>query len=412
MRGGARALARSVRLHGRLGLSPGGTVVVAGSVAQRPGNGGHAWVFLQYLLGFQKLGRPVLFLDRLEPEMCVDSAGRQSEPEESINVEYLQRVLEGFSLADRYSVLCPEGRTVGLTREQVLDEVAGAALVLNVNGFIDDEEILGRARLRVFLDIDPGFPHMWRALGLHDAFRGHDAYVTVGESIGRPECSIPTGGRDWITTPQPVVLDHWPVAPLSGAPGEPDGSAFSSVGSWRGPFGTIEYEGVTYGLRVHEFRKFADLPRLVEERLELALDIDDADETDLELLRSSGWSLVNPREAAADPWRYRKFVQGSRAEFMVAKNIYVRSQSGWFSDRSICYLASGKPVLAQETGFSRHHPVGRGLLAFRTLEEAAAGVREIAADYDGHCRAARALAEERFSSDRILPRLLSELRVA
>jgi hypothetical protein len=387
-------------------LSADGTVVVAGSVAQRPGNGGHTWVFLQYLLGFRRLGRPVLFLDRLEPEMCVDAAGRQCDPEESINAEYLSRVLDGFSLGERYSVLCPNGRTLGLSREQVLDEVARADLLLNVNGFIDDEEVLGSARTRVYLDIDPGFPHMWRALGLHDAFRGHDAFVTVGESIGRPECTIPTGGRDWITTPQPIVLDQWPAQ-------QPSGEAFSSVGSWRGPFGTIEYEGVTYGLRVHEFRKVADLPRRVPgERFELALDIDAADAADLELLRSSGWSLVDPREAAADPERYREFVQSSRAEFMVAKNIYVRSQSGWFSDRSICYLASGKPVLAQETGFSRHHPVGRGLLAFRTLDEAAAGVREIAADYEAHCRDARSLAEERFSSDKILARLLSELRVA
>jgi hypothetical protein len=387
------------------GTSPGGTVVVAGSVAQRPGNGGHTWVFLQYLLGFRKLGRPVLLLDRLEAEMCVDADGRPCDPERSINIEYLHRVLDGFSLADRYAVLCEGGRTIGLDRERVLEEVAHAELLLNVNGFIDDEEVLARAQLRVFLDIDPGFPHMWRALGLHDAFRGHDAYVTVGESIGRPGCSIPTAKRNWITTPQPVVLDEWPAQ-------APDGGSFSSVGSWRGPFGPIEYEGVTYGLRVHEFRKFAELPRLVDEPFELALEIDAADESDLELLRSNGWSLVDPREVAADPWRYRRFVQGSRAEFMVAKNIYVQSQSGWFSDRSICYLASGRPVLAQDTGFSRHHPVGEGLLAFRTLEEAAEGVERIADDYEAHCGAARALAEERFGSDRVLSRLLSELRVA
>jgi hypothetical protein len=246
---------------------------------------------------------------------------------------------------------------------------------------------------------------MWRALGLHDAFQGHDIYVTVGESVGAPECTIPTGGIDWITTPQPVVLEHWPSQAGRGR-------AFTSVGSWRGPFGPIEFEGATYGLRVHEFRKFADLPRRVSEPLEIALDIDEADARDVELLRSAGWTLRDPRSVAADPWRYRSYVQESRAELMVAKNLYVQSRSGWFSDRSICYLASGRPVLAQDTGFSRHHPVGEGLLAFTTLDEAAEGVERIGADYALHSRAARKLAEERFDSDRVLGRLLGELGVA
>ena len=386
-------------------MSRQGTIAVAGSVAQRPGNGGHTWVFLQYLLGFRKLGWEVLFLDRLESEMCVDANGRPTDPEHSVNLQYLDRVFRRFELGDRYAVFDRGGGTIGLPRERVLEEVARAALVINVNGFFDDDEVLAQAPLRVYFDIDPGFAHMWRALGLHDAFHGHDLYVTVGESVGSPECAIPTGGIDWITTPQPVVLDHWP--PQSG-----HGRAFTSVGSWRGPFGPIEFEGVTYGLRVHEFRKFADLPRRVSEPLEIALDIDEADAKDVELLRSAGWTLSDPRTVAADPWRYRSYVQESSAELMVAKNIYVQSRSGWFSDRSICYLASGRPVLAQDTGFSRHHPVGEGLLAFTTLDEAVAGVEEISAGYERHGRAARELAEERFGSDRVLGRLLGQLGIA
>jgi hypothetical protein len=383
-----------------------GTIVVAGSVAQRPGNGGHTWVFLQYLLGFRKLGWEVLFLDRLEPEMCVDSQGRPAEVERSFNVEYLERVFSRFALDDRYSVFYGDRRTIGLSREQVLQEVGEAALLLNVNGFFDDEEVLARAARRVYFDIDPGFAQMWRALRLHDAFRGHDAYVTVGESVGLPECTIPTDGIDWITTPQPVLLDRWPAQSGNGS------GAFTSVGSWRGPFGPIDYEGVRYGLRVHEFRRFAELPHLVSEPLEIALDIDEADAADVELLRSAGWTLRDPREVAADPCRYRSYVQESSAELMVAKNMYVQSRSGWFSDRSICYLASGRPVLAQETGFSRHHPVGLGLLAFSTLDEAVAGVKRIGADYATHSRAARELAAERFDSNRVLGRLLGELGVA
>jgi hypothetical protein len=382
-----------------------GTIVLAGSVAQRPGNGGHTWVFLQYLLGFRELGWEVLFLDRLEPGMCVDAKGRPADVERSVNLAYLDRVLGEFDLRDRYSVFGAGGRTHGLRRERVIDEVGRAALLLNVNGFFEDDDVMSKAGLRVYLDIDPGFAHMWRALGLHDAFRDHDRYVTVGENVGQPDCSIPTGGIDWITGPQPVVLDEWPAR---AGPGR----AFTSIGSWRGPFGPIEFEGVTYGLRVHEFRKFADLPRRVAVPLEIALDIDEADAADVELLRSGGWAIRDPRAVASDPFRYRSYVQDSTAELMVAKNIYVQSGSGWFSDRSICYLASGRPVLAQDTGYGRNHRVGEGLLAFSTPDEAVDGIERITADYPRHCKAARELAEEEFASDRVLGRLLEKLGVA
>jgi hypothetical protein len=198
------------------------------------------------------------------------------------------------------------------------------------------------------------------------------------------------------------VLDEWPA---QSSPGD----GFTSVGSWRGPFAPIEYEGETYGLRVHEFRRFAGLPRLVTPPLEVALDIDDADGSDLERLREGGWKLRDPREIAADPWRYRSYLQDSSAELMVAKNIYVRSRSGWFSDRSICYLASGRPVLAQETGWSAHHPAGEGLLAFSSVEEAAEGVERIDRDYRRHASAARALAEEQFESSRVIGDLVRKL---
>ena len=386
-------------------MSANGTIAVAGSVAQRPFSGGHTWVFLQYLLGLRKLGWDVLLLDQLEPEMCVDAEGRPAGVERSVNVEYLDRVLSAFGLGDRYAVFHGSGHSVGLSRADILKEMERAAAVINVNGFFEDREVLAKAGVRVYLDIDPGFAHMWRALGLHDAFHDHDIYVTVGESLGRPECTIPTAGIEWVTTPQPVVLEHWPT-------GADPGAAFTSIGAWRGPFAPIEYEGATYGLRVHEFRRFADLPRRVSSPFEIALDVDAADTADIELLREGGWSLRDPREVAADPWRYRAYLQGSSAELMVAKNMYVRSRSGWFSDRSICYLASGRPVLAQDTGFSNHHPVGEGLLAFSSIEEAIEGVERITSDYERHSRAARRLAEERFESARVIGRLLQKLGVA
>jgi hypothetical protein len=379
------------------------TVVIAGSLAQKPRHGGHTWVFLQYLLGFKRLGWDVLFLDQLGPDACRDENGRPCPPDESLNLRYLREVLGRFGLGGAFAVVCDGGRRfLGLPRAQVLERTRRSAFLLNVMGFLKDEEVLASAPRRVFLDIDPGFGQMWKELGLHDPFAGHDDFVTIGENVGRPGCEVPTCGLAWVTTPQPVVLDHWPPAG-----GHVRG--YTSVASWRGAYGPVEYRGKTYGLRVHEFRKFAALPRLSGRPFEVALDIHPSEVGDLELLRANGWSLAGPVAVAGDPWAYQEFIRGSRAELMVAKNMYVETQSGWFSDRSICYLASSKPVLAQDTGLEGLYPVGEGLLTFRTLEEALAGVEEVEADYARHARAARAVAEECFDSDRVLSRLVAKI---
>ena len=381
------------------------TILIAGSLAQRPGYGGHAWVFLQYLLGFRRLGWDVLFLDWLDETMCRDRAGNPCLIEDSWNLAYLRGVMREHGLDDAWSLNYNQGqRTLGRPREEVVDVAGHAELLINVMGFLSDWEILERPRKRVFLDIDPGFGQMWQDLGLATVFGGHDAYVTIGENIGQADCEIPLCGKEWITTPQPVVLEHWPVT----AP-RPDG-AFTSIVSWRGPFGPVEYAGKTYGLRVHEFRKFVELPRLTGEHFELALDIDASEVKDIALLKDNAWNLMDPRTVVSEPGDYRAFIQQSKAELMVAKNMYVQSRGGWVSDRSICYLASGRPVLAQETGFSRNHPSGEGLLSFANLDEAQAGVEEICRNYDRHCRAARRVAEEQFDSDKILWRLLEQVR--
>jgi hypothetical protein len=381
-----------------------GSMVLAGSLAQRPGSGGHTWVFLQYLLGFKRLGWEVLFLDALRPEMCADEQGNACSLEQSCNLRYFLDVMARFGLEGSFALFYDQaGHSVGLGREEVLARVERSAFLLNVMGYLGDAEILARARRRVFLDIDPGFGQMWRELGLCDVFKGHDAFVTIGENIGRPDCSIPVCGLRWITSPQPVVLEHWPAAE--------GGDGFTSVASWRGLFGPVDYEGKTYGLRVHEFRKFARLPRRTGQPFRLALNIHPAEKKDLAMLAENGWRLVDPAEAAGDPWRYQGFIHSSRAEFMTAKNMYVAANCGWFSDRSICYLASGKPVLAQDTGIRRLYPTDEGLLTFSTLEEAAAGVEAINRDYSRHARAARRIAEEYFDSDKVLTRMLSKLGV-
>ncbi len=382
-------------------------IAISGSLAQRPAAGGHAWVFLQYLLGLRRLGGEVLFLDRLEPAMCRDKAGGPCGVEESFNLRYLRELMAAFGLSDSYALGFNGGRQwLGQSREHVLDFVGESALLIDVMGFLKDSDVAAAAPRRAFLDIDPGVPQMWRALGLADMLSGYDDYVTIGENIGRPGCPIPTCGLNWITMRQPIVLEHWPAT----VPEE--SGAITSVGSWRGPFAPIEYEGRTYGLRVHEFRKFADLPRRIARRCEFALNIHPSESRDLALLEADGWQLVDPRTVASSPAAYQAYVQNSWAEFMVAKNMYVQSQCGWFSDRSICYLASGKPVLAQDTGIRELYPVTDGLLVFSDLEEAVAAVERLEEDYPRHALAARKVAEDYFDSDRVLSDLLSKLGIS
>ncbi len=382
------------------------SIVIAGSLAQRPGNGGHASVFLQWLLGFKRLGWKVLFVDRLEPEMCVDAVGQPASFATSENVRYFRQVLEQAGLQNDYALLYDNGQEcLGRTRNELLAKIKNSDFVLNVMGFLTDEELLSAAKRRVFLDIDPGFGQMWNALGKANIFAGHDQFVTIGENVGQPDCLVPTCGLEWITTPQPIVLDEWPFVPPV------QDSQFTSVVSWRGPFGPIEFQGETYGLRVHEFRKFVELPRRAGVPFRLTIDIHPSEVKDIAQLQENGWKLEDPRVTASDPDTYRKYIKNSAAEFMVAKNMYVKTRGGWFSDRSLCYLASGRPVLAQDTGFSDRYPCGEGLLAFSTLDEAAAGVQTIQRDYEQHCHAARRIAEMYFASDRVLTNLVKKLEL-
>ena len=226
----------------------------------------------------------------------------------------------------------------------------------------------------------------------------HDAFVTVGANIGSDDCAVPTCGLHWIPTRPPVVLEHWPraTAPRLG---------FTTVASWRGAFAPVDYHGHTYGLRVHQFRRFAELPDRTGKTFDVALDIHPAEEPDLALLAKYGWRLLDPLDAAGEPESFARFVAESAAEFMVAKGMYVDTRGGWFSDRSACYLACGRPVLAQQTGLDAY-PTGLGLVPFSTLDDAIGAVESITATYDRHAAAARELAEAYFDSDLVLTQLI------
>ena len=370
-------------------------IAVAGSVAQRPFIGGHAWAFVQYLVGLRLLGHDVVFVDRLTTDMAPE------EGQKDACIRWFQETARAAEL-EHSSALLLEDRTVGLTRAELRRRLGACELLLNFMGFLDDPELLSLPERRAYVDIDPGFPQLWHELGLYDGFRGHDDFVTVALNINRPGCGIPRCGLRWIPTAHPVVLDHWPV--------KGNGSALTSVGAWRGPYASIQY-GTRYGLRVHEFRRFLELPRLTDVRFELALDIDPGDAEDICKLRQHGWTLLSPRQVAGDLKAYQRFVQRSWGEFMVAKNMYVATASGWFGDRSICYLATGKVVIAQDTGLSDHLPVDRGLLTFSSLEEAVLAVEAAQREPTRHARAARAIAEQHFEARKVLRRLLNELGV-
>jgi hypothetical protein len=231
----------------------------------------------------------------------------------------------------------------------------------------------------------------------------HTHFATVGQCLGQGDCPIPDCGRDWISTLPPVALEHWPA---ESAP--PRYDAFTSVGHWRS-YGSIEYDGILYGQRAHSLRELIELPRLSGSRFELALGIHPDETSDLEALDANDWELLDPYDVAGSPGDYAEFVRGSKAELSVAKSGYVASRSGWFSDRSACYLASGRPVVAQETGFSDFLPTGDGLLTFATAAEAADAVATVEADLGRHAAAARALAEEHLDARKVLTRLLDRL---
>ena len=367
-------------------------VVVAGALARRVEYGGHVWALLQWVLGLARMGHPVLFLDRLEPAPGLRRSRR---------VEHFVGVMRMFGLDESFSLdLGPDEEPVGRSRSDVLRALLGADFLLNIMGYLTDPRMLGAARRRVFLDIDPGFPQMWHALGYCDMFAGHDAFFTVGRNVGRPECTIPTGGLDWIPVNPPVVTALWPWASEDG------GRHFTSVGSWRGPYDPVVFRGETYGLRVHEFRKFRSVARDSGLPFEVALEIEPEDEADAEALVTGGWHLVDPRDVAGGPLRYRHYVRASRCEFQVAKNMYVRSRSGWVSERTACYLACGRPALVQDTGLDADLGGGEGLVTYGTPEEAVEGARRIDADWHRHARAARSLAMEHFDARRVLPGLV------
>ena len=371
-------------------------IVTSGWGAGYPEGGGMQWLNLHYLAGLRALGVEGFWLDILKPR----KEGSKRSVEEMI--ENFGAQCERFGFGDHWAVLYDDHEVLRMSRQQLLALCDDCALLVNLCGALQNDELLRRIQRRAYFDLDPGFTQIWA----HDwdmNFSKHSLFFTVGLNVGQPGFSIPLRGIEWQTFTPPVALEYWPV--------QTDTSAgnFTTIGQWRGQ--SAVWKGEAYWPKREEFLRFIELPRRTAQPIELALLIHESEVDDLAALRSNGWRLVDPHQAARGCDGMRSYIQQSRAEFSVAKGGYVKTRSGWFSDRTVCYLASGRPALVQDTGFSRHLPTGRGLLAFTTMEEAVRGIESINADYAAHCAAARQLAEEKFAAPKVLQSILERAGV-
>lgn len=370
------------------------TVAIAGALASKPFNGGEAWVRMSWVEAFRRLGCAVIFIEevpRVEP----------------VGVDWFQSVTSSFGLSDRAWLVDRTGRVVvGPSPADLPDRLGEADIVINISGNLRCLHLVGRPRLRVYLDLDPGFTQLWHVNQIGDLrLEAHDAHLTIGENIGQECCTIPTGGFGWIPTRQPVVLDRWPMTEFATPP------RFTTVTTWRGPYGAVEGNGEVYRGKHQQFRRVATLPGWVEQEFEIATTFNEADIGDRLMLESEGWRITPATDVAGSTAGFQRFIQDSWAEFSVAHGVYVETNSGWFSDRSTRYLASGRPVLIQDTGWARSHDISEGAVTFRDVEGAVSGAGEIAGAYPRHAQAARVLAETFFDSDNVARNVLTRLQL-
>ena len=369
-------------------------IVCSGYLVRCP-LGGLSWHHLQYLVGFKRLGHEVTFFEHYGcPDSCYDAARNIMTSDASYGIAYLQELLRPYGLDDRWCYLAEDGTTYGMPRKQLAKICRECDVYFNLSNLNWIPE-LEHCQRRVLVDTDPVLTQIG-AIGMGGPFSRYHALFTYGANVHQPGCEMPTGGVHWLPTKQPVVLDLWPTA-------VPDRSApFRTVINWK-PHRDVKHEGRVYGQKDREFEPFFSLPRDTGQPMELAVN---APAAVRERLLTGGWRLADPLAITRDPWTYQRYIQAARGEFCVAAHAYVSTWCGWFSDRSAGYLASGRPVVLQDTGFSEWLRTGCGVIAFRTREEAIAGIGEINRRYEFHCQAARELAEEYFDARKVLRHLI------
>jgi hypothetical protein len=385
-----------------------GAIVVFGIAFLYP-LAGVTWQFLHYLIALRRLGWDPYYVED-SSRWVYDAALGDFTPDPTRNIAAVVPALEAHGFGQRWAYRAQGlgGRCFGLSDTRLAELYREAVATLNVTGAHEErDDVLARSR-RLYVETDPVASQIGVALGeakTIEQLSAHDLLFTYGENLGRPDCRVPIERFAWLPTRQPVVLDFWPPAPPVAD------AAFTTIATWRHQNDRV-YRGETYyWSKEREFLKIIDLPDRCPASLELALDIAPEAEAAAPLLRKHGWRVVPAADVSGDVTTYRDYIRGSRGEFTVAKDQNVRLRSGWFSDRSACYLAAGRPVITQETGFSNILPTGRGLFAWRDTDDILAAVDAIATDYPGHCRAARELAAEYFEAERVLTSLLERAGV-
>lgn len=385
---------------------------------------GVAWQVLHYLEGLNRLGCDVCYIE--------DTGSWPYDPEQNTITDkldytehYIGRLMTWCGFSDRWAYCAPTGRTFGLSRSKILERLEQADVLINVTGstVLQDEHL--RVPVRIYLETDPVLPQIEIAKGNQfyiNLLSAHTHHFTYGENLSSPGCAVPVGQFHYFPTRQPVLLDWWkPVVCSLKAPSQSPVERYTTIASWRQPGKDVEWKGEIYTWsKHHEFLKFIELPSKIRQPLELALAVKgncgkgenswvpqyQEDAEALHFLVSHGWSLANAITLSKDILPYRDYIRSSLGEFTVAKDQNVRLRSGWFSDRSACYLAAGRPVVTQDTGFGNLLPIGKGLFAFTTMDDIIGAFEAIGSDYVGHRRAAREIAEEYFRAETVLAKLL------
>ena len=384
------------------------TIIVTGYAATYP-LGGATWDYLQYVLGFARLGHRTYYLEDTG-RWTWDVTQNTFSDDARASVAYLAKWLTALdpALAHNWAVRDVHGHYYGMSQSQVAQLCREADVFINYSGSCVLREEYMHCQTKVYLDTDPlynqaGVPAYvcgtaddttrWAV----DYMRQHDKFLSFGENIGKPFCTVPAALFAWQPTRQPIVLDYW------NTPCSPARQVYTTVMSWQPLGGSATVSGIVYGGKHAEFGKVINLPRRTSQVLELAMG---GGSPPLDLLRQHGWHVIESYAVSADPWKYREYIQTSKAEFSVAKHAYVATRSGWFSCRSACYLAAGKPVVVQDTGFSESLPTAEGIVAFSTEDEALAAIERVNRDYQHHAVAATRLAREFFDAQRVLRTLL------
>jgi hypothetical protein len=373
----------------------------------RYGFGGVTWDYLQYLLGFRALGHEVWYLEDTAM-WAYDPVKEEPSADCSYNVGYLRRIMEEFGFGDRWIYRNEaDGRYHGVEDDARAERLIRESDVLaNVSGACWLRDVTAAVPHKLFLDGDPMFTQVGLATGEKREYvervRAHTRHYSFGLNVGSPDCRVPTAGLTWLPTVQPVALEQWPVTP-----GAEDGP-WTTVMNWAS-YRPLMFEGEEYGQKDIEFLKYRDLPSRVREPLVVAMGRGVGGKRPTEELEAGGWEILEPAEHLPDHRTYRDFLRRSKGEWSIAKHGYVASRSGWFSCRSACYLALGRPVVVQDTGWTAHLPHGEGVVAFTTVDEAAAGIAAVSSNYAKHAAAARAYAERHFEAGRVCAELLERM---